>query len=79
MNDKKITILNIVLLVINLVLIGFNCYKIFKLDVSDKKENVKNGYVISTAEKASFESSAKLIANNAEEKLIEQEVLDVSW
>ena len=79
MNDKKITILNIVLLVINFVLIGFNCYKIFKLDVSDKKENVKNGYVISTAEKASFESSAKLIANNAEEKLIEQEVLDVSW
>ena len=41
MNDKKITILNIVLLVINFVLIGFNCYKIFKLDVSDKKENVK--------------------------------------
>ena len=39
MNDKKITILNIVLLVINLVLIGFNCYKIFTTNVNDKKEN----------------------------------------
>ena len=35
MKDKKITILNIVLLVINLVLIGFNCYKIFTTNVSD--------------------------------------------
>ena len=44
-----------------------------------RKKTLKNGYVISTVEKASFESSAKLIANNVEEKLIEQEVLDVSW
>ena len=44
MNDKKITILNIVLLVINLVLIGFNCYKIFTTNVSDSNvvNNSKN-------------------------------------